>query len=120
MNRFYFPKETINLVFGYGDPIYNGQNSDIGYVRFLLYGGFFLFFCLLFVYFEFFRIGFNGTKKRLEKLFLVLMYVSLLILQYKGEVLSLNEVTRLLFLTSIYIGCSKKQRINGGRSTWKK
>lgn len=109
LNLFYFPKESYSLLFGYGDPIYNNQISDIGYVRYVLYGGILLFFCLLIVYFEFFRIGFNGSNKQSEKMFLVIIYSSLLMLQYKGEVLSLNEITKLLFLASIYIGCSKKQ-----------
>lgn len=109
LNQFYFPKESYSLLLGYANPSYNGMESDIGYVRYLLYGGILLGCCLFFVYFEFFRIGFNGCKKESEKIFLVISYMSLLILQYKGEALSLNEVTRFVFLASIFLGNQKNK-----------
>lgn len=108
LNHFYLPDDSVSLVFGYGTPEYGKMHSDIGYVRYILYGGILISVILFIFYLDFFLTGYNGCKKTSEKFFLIVSYTSLLILQYKGEVFTLNEITRFLFLTTIYIGTQKK------------
>lgn len=103
LNHWYLPNELLSMFFGYANPAPPKMASDIGYVRYTLYGGLLFlifinsFFCLLY-----FEVVLRCRNYGIQ-VYLTICYLSLLILQYKGDILGCNEVTRLVILSTIYI-----------------
>lgn len=96
------PKTNISWIFGTGTLNVGEHVTDIGYIRYLLYGGIIfstlLYGGMLFLLF----VMLNVTHNKVDKIFVVLLAIGIFVGQFKGETFSVNELMRLFFFFYFY------------------
>jgi hypothetical protein len=106
----FLPEKTIELLFGTAN--FSFPNSDIGYIRYIFYGGLFFSFLIYLVYILLIKKMIFYSKKQYELyLFSLGIMVTLPFAHFKGDILLLNEVVKFLFFYFFYLYYLSKQEI---------
>ena len=99
-DMFFFPDSILEFIFGTGHDIYlASNNSDIGYINQIWFGGFLYMFLLLLVYLHIFK----KIARSIPLKYSGMLFLTLLIANFKGNGFYSNELTRFLFLLFFYI-----------------
>lgn len=103
-NQTVYPNTVIEWLFGTGIDLYtaSGVRSDSGYIIQLNYGGI----CFMSLIFFLLTIVFNRVKKMDNKnafRMFAFILLTMMICNYKGNLLNSNIITRLFFLLYIYM-----------------
>lgn len=113
-NFIIFPETIIETIFGTGESIYlrKENNSDVGYILQLYYGGLILIFLMFsLIYYMSWRLKLSvGTRHWYFMIFII----SIIILNFKGFIFAATPGGRILFFIYIYYICfySKRKKIN--------
>ena len=109
----FFPQELFGILFGEAKYVFGSgstiHHSDIGYIRLLFYGG--IFYSLL-KYGSFTLLFFKSIllkkKEKYVVIFLLLIFVGMMVAQFKGNIFSSNPAFRLVFFIFIFTLVEKK------------
>lgn len=107
----WFTPSGVELFFGTGENIFmrNNNPSDIGYVINLYYGGLFYSLLLYSAYIIFIFQGFAG--KKFERVIGVSLIIFMLLVNFKGSVFRVNEITTGVLILAVYSIASRKLKL---------